>query len=239
MSGAGVVPPSRLYTIPPIGVVTTRLRKTRQACAGGGQCVQHAVWDAGRSSPIGNPFADDHQRCESVTHAYDDWLALVLWFGMMGRLSEAKGLVQLIARRHAVAIYRGKQDACANAAWSWLWRAALQESEITISGPGGDSSSDRLGGRFLDSVAGAVAWLRQNVQSGSQLRATVPLKAGDWAVAHIYARWPAIAGLLQLLMSSNGSLAVPMPARRLSWRASSRPRCGEHMNTIGDSGAWR
>lgn len=153
--------------------------------------MKHAVWDAGRTSPVGSPFADRGQRSECVAHAYDDWLALVLWFGVTGCVQEAVGLPQLLARRHAVSVSEGRHDVSIRKAWDWLLQAALVQSELVISGPGGDAARGHPGRRCLDSVAGAITWLKQRILNSTSPAATPPLKAGDWAVAHIYSRWPA------------------------------------------------
>lgn len=153
--------------------------------------MEHAVLDAGRSSPVGNPFADDHRQPDSVAHAYDDWLALVLWFGVTRRLSEATGLVPLLAQRHSVRIHGGRHNVSAVAAWEWLQRAAECPTEVIIAGPNDHVLDGHAAVQPINSVAGAVTWLRQFKPGAHEPVTTIPLKAGDWAVADIHMRWPA------------------------------------------------
>lgn len=149
------------------------------------------ILSAGRSSAVGNPFACSGGQHDVSVHAFDDWLALVLWSGLTNQLDETGGLIAAVGRKHGLEVRPDIGPRYGHAAWEWLRAAALAGVPTFVEGDDGDD----LGavGRpscAVDCVAGAVEWLRQRMTEDLTVDKAIEQRSGDWAVAHIFQRWP-------------------------------------------------
>lgn len=192
LSGEGVAPPCHLYSYPSFDVQVVRACVRCPSAVSAHECV-HGVFDAGRSSPIGNPFADNGQQHDSMLHAYDDWLAIVIWLGCTGQLGGSAGVTALIARRHGVLLRVASPVADMRAAWNWLCHVAQSQGTVRLRGTQRDAVQGRQGYTpAISSAMGAISWLRSFMRRSGALSVSVPNKAGDWLVSDIYTRWPVI-----------------------------------------------
>lgn len=191
LGGAGVAPPCRLHLYPSPDIHVVRARVIRQVAPAQPEC-EHVVFDVDRPSPVDNPFAGCGQQHESVLHAYDDWLVLIIWLGVTGQVHRGRAVAALVARRHGVGLRAVHSVGDGQSAWDWLWRAARGRGAVVLRAPQEDAAHARCGrASHIGSVAGAISWLRHMLLRGGGVMAGIALKAGDWLVSDIYTRWPA------------------------------------------------
>lgn len=187
LSGGGVAPPLQLYMY----TCRTEVEELTQ----GSLCIdQHAachVIDVGRKSALGNPFALDWSRPETVIHAYNDLLSVVVWLGLRGIQARADVLVERIAEKHGV---RLAQDAAAfdtSAAWQCLEQASASNRPLRLVGCAGSAArSTAEGRREADCIYGAITWLRDSRQATHCVPVGIGAKAGQWRLADIFTAWP-------------------------------------------------
>jgi hypothetical protein len=141
----------------------------------------------GEGCPLASPFAERHGSSGDSAAAYDDLVYFTLWIGIGETpCSEgtAGGLLLAAAAKHGVAV-RPDAGFSAVAAWRWLravlhWAGDDAIALVARRGAAGDA--------YARTVAGALGWLRRRRRSAVSRCPT--LKAGDWPVCDICAKWP-------------------------------------------------
>lgn len=189
LSGGGVAPSSQLHMCTCRIEVEEKVSSTDTLI--GDQHAACSVIDVSHRSCLGSPFAPDWSRPETVVHAYDDLLSLVVWLGLRGVEARADVLVKRIAERHGLGLARRAADFNIGDVWQHISQAAASDMPVKIVGCAGSAARSTLQGRReADCVYGAIAWLRDMRQTAQRALSGIGAKAGQWRLADIFTAWP-------------------------------------------------